>query len=523
MQSLLSSSFYDSFVSELPGDPRSDPRPRQVAGVSYSFVPATAVSKPDLLAYSARLCEDLGLAPLQTGPGPDAEVLTGNRLLSGMKPYASCYGGHQFGHWAGQLGDGRAISLGEYRDPHEKMWEFQLKGAGLTAYSRRGDGRAVLRSSLREFICSEAMHHLGVPTTRALSLALTGDDVLRDMFYDGHAAFEPGAIVCRVAPSFIRFGNFEIHHVRRETDILKRLADYVIAGHYSHLDADDPKIYQHWFNEIASRTALMVAHWMRVGFVHGVMNTDNMSVLGLTIDYGPYGWMDVYDPDWTPNTTDAATRRYRFGNQAQVAQWNLEKMGTALRTLFQDEDAIDLGLECYRKSFEANYAEMMRNKLGIRERTPYAIRQVLSALDRSLRAQETDMTLFFRLLARVDADTSVEAGVRILADAFYDSSQTPAAIQDFLRLYSAILQEDRLPVEQRRDVMQRSNPKYIPRNYLAQEAIDAVMQGDRTVLLRLLKMIEHPYDEQDDFADLSAKRPEWARHKAGCSALSCSS
>jgi len=522
VQSLLASSFYDSFVSELPGDARSDPRPRQVAGVSYSFVSVTAVSTPDLLAYSAPLCQELGLAPLQVGPGADADVLTGNRLLSGMKPYASCYGGHQFGHWAGQLGDGRAISLGEYRDPVGKTWEFQLKGAGLTAYSRRGDGRAVLRSSLREFICSEAMYHLGVPTTRALSLALTGDQVLRDMFYDGHAAYEAGAIVCRVAPSFIRFGNFEIHHVRRETDILKRLADYVIAAHYPHLDAQDPKVYQQWFSEIAARTALMVAHWMRVGFVHGVMNTDNMSVLGLTIDYGPYGWMDVYDPDWTPNTTDAATRRYRFGNQAQVAQWNLEKLGTALGPLFVDDDAIDHGLEFYRKSFEGHYSEMMRNKLGLRERTPYAMRQILSGLDRTLRAQETDMTLFFRLLARIDAATSVEAGVQILTEAFYDSTAS-AAVQDFLRQYSQILQDDRLPSEERRDLMRRSNPKYIPRNYLAQEAIDAVMQGDRTVLQRLLKMIEQPYAEQDEYADLSAKRPEWARHKAGCSALSCSS
>ena len=523
MPSLSESQFHDSFVTSLPGDPRRDPKPRQVAGICYSFVPATPVSRPDLLAYSAPLCQELGLLPPQTGPGPDADVLTGNRVGAGMKPYAMCYGGHQFGHWAGQLGDGRAINLGEYADAHGKSWDFQLKGAGLTAYSRRGDGRAVLRSSLREFICSEAMYHLGVPTTRALSLALTGDDVLRDMFYDGHAAFEPGAIVCRVAPSFIRFGNFEIHYARRETQVLQRLADYVIERHYPHLDRQDPKVYQHWYCEIAERTALMVAHWMRVGFVHGVMNTDNMSALGLTIDYGPYGWMDAYDPDWTPNTTDAATGRYRFGNQPQVALWNLEKMGTALGSLFVDEDAIDQGLNSYRVSYDKHYAEMMCKKLGLRPRDSDAIRPILGVLDRALRAQETDMTLFFRLLSRLDGKTSVESARQTLAEAFYPPAQVSAAMQDFIQTYSFMLQSDQVPLQERREQMHSNNPRYIPRNYLAQQAIDALMQGDRTILQRLLRMIERPYDEQDEFEEWSVKRPEWARHKAGCSALSCSS
>src|SRR5258706_5931713 len=213
-----------------------------------------------------------------------------------MQPYAARYGGHQFGHWAGQLGDGRAITLAEVVNAQGQRFDLQLKGAGLTPYSRTADGRAVLRSSVREFMCSEAMHHLGVPTTRALSLTATGAAVIRDMFYDGNPEPEPGAIVCRVAPSFVRFGNVEILAANDELAVLKRLADYVILNHYPELGAPSREVYGRWFQEICRRTALMIVDWMRVGFVHGVMNTDNMSILGLTIDYGPYGWLEGYDP-----------------------------------------------------------------------------------------------------------------------------------------------------------------------------------------------------------------------------------
>src|SRR4051812_20124068 len=226
-----------------------------------------------------------------------AEVFAGNTMLDGMEPYAANYGGHQFGQWAGQLGDGRAISLGEILTPAGQRWELQLKGAGKTPYSRTADGRAVLRSSIREFLCSEAMHHLGVPTTRALSLVATGEPVMRDMFYDGRAKPEPGAIVCRVAPSFIRFGNFELPASRRDVPLLEQLVAFTIDRDFSELlsedrTARDPEVRAEWFGQVCERTARMVADWMRVGFVHGVMNSDNMSILGLTIDYGPYGWID---------------------------------------------------------------------------------------------------------------------------------------------------------------------------------------------------------------------------------------
>src|SRR3954470_19982331 len=339
--------FDNTFVRHLPADPVADNVPRQVHGASYTPVAPTPVAEPRLLAWSDDLAERLGLGR------PDAamvEVLAGNRVLPGMQPYAARYGGHQFGHWAGQLGDGRAITLGEVLARDGTRQELQLKGAGRTPYSRTADGRAVLRSSMREFACSEAMHWLGVPTTRALSLVATGENVIRDMFYDGNPEPEPGAVVCRVAPSFLRFGNFQIHAARSEPELLKRLVDYTMQTHYKEIQG-----YDAFFAEVCRRTAELMIHWMRVGFVHGVMNTDNMSILGLTIDYGPYGWLEGYDPGWTPNITDASGRRYRFGAQPRVALWNLVQLANALAPLTEDTDVLERGLESYAETFAAGH------------------------------------------------------------------------------------------------------------------------------------------------------------------------
>ena len=287
-------------------------------------------------------------------------MLAGNRVLPGMQPYAARYGGHQFGHWAGQLGDGRAITLGEVIATDGTRQELQLKGAGRTPYSRTADGRAVLRSSLREFVCSEAMHFLGVPTTRALSLVGTGEQVIRDMFYDGHPAPEPGAVVCRVAPSFLRFGNFEIHaRPRGDRDPRRSSPTTSSATAFSRPVRMRPGI-----QEVCRRTALLIADWMRLGFVHGVMNTDNMSILGLTIDYGPYGWLEGYDPQWTPNTTDAQTRRYAYGNQPQIAHWNLARLAEALLPLVPDKGAVEEGLTLYAETFNSAWQRALAHKLG---------------------------------------------------------------------------------------------------------------------------------------------------------------
>ena len=322
--------FDNRFPAGLPGDPERRNALRQVEGAVWSAVAPTPVAAPRVLAVSREMLETLGLDEADAATPEFAQVFGGNALLEGMQPHATNYGGHQFGSWAGQLGDGRAITLGEAVAPDGRHWELQLKGAGPTPYSRRADGRAVLRSSIREFLCSEAMHHLGIPTTRALSLVATGDDVVRDMFYDGHPEAEPGAIVCRVAPSFLRFGHFELPASRGDVELLRTLVDFAIRRDYPQLEGGGEALYAAWFREIAERTARLVAEWMRVGFVHGVMNTDNLSALGLTIDYGPYGWIDNYDPDFTPNTTDAQGRRYRFGWQPRIASWNLGQLARAL-------------------------------------------------------------------------------------------------------------------------------------------------------------------------------------------------
>ena len=292
--------------------------------------------------------------------------------------------------------------------------ELQLKGAGQTPYSRFADGRAVLRSSLREYLCSEAMHALGVPTTRALSLLGTGEGVVRDMFYDGRPESEPGAIVCRVAPSFVRFGNFEIHAAEQEIDVLRRLLDWVIGHHFPQCapgtgDVADSRRYADWFREVCERTAVMVAHWMRVGFVHGVMNTDNMSILGLTIDYGPYGWLEGYEPGWTPNTTDASGRRYCYGNQPQIALWNLARLASAILPVVEDKAALQDGLEHYRATFAAQHQRLFAAKLGLRSLDRPEDESLLADLFGLLQRAETDMTLFFRGLGTLEGRAAVAA------------------------------------------------------------------------------------------------------------------
>jgi uncharacterized protein YdiU (UPF0061 family) len=512
--------FENTFVRDLPADPASSNLPRPVRNAAYTRVEPTPVAAPRLLAWSDSVGQTLGLGrPPETGGL--TEVLGGNRLLPGMQPYAARYGGHQFGNWAGQLGDGRAITLAEIVGTDGRRYEMQLKGAGLTPYSRTADGRAVLRSSVREFMCSEAMHWLGVPTTRALSLVATGEPVVRDMFYDGNPAPEPGAIVCRVAPTFVRFGNFEIFASLKELDPLRRLADWVLVNHFPDLKPDAPAVHARWFEEICRRTALLVVDWMRVGFVHGVMNTDNMSILGLTVDYGPYGWLEGYDLQWTPNTTDLPGRRYCYGNQPNIAQWNLVRLANALHPLIEDTSALEKALNVYVDTFESASSRMFADKLGVSALDREGDDALLGGLIELLQALETDMTLFFRGLARVSAAGNIDP----LRDAFYaePSPEHIAKVEAWLKTYQQRVKADGISPEDHVAKMNRANPKYVLRNYQAQLAIDALEKGDASVLERLMKVLEKPYDEQPEDEDLAQKRPEWARNRAGCSALSCSS
>jgi uncharacterized protein YdiU (UPF0061 family) len=514
--------FDNRFLHDLPGDEETGPRVREVRGAAWSSVMPTPVADPQLLAYSPELAAQLGLDQALVDSADFPRVLGGNALYAGMQPWAANYGGHQFGHWAGQLGDGRAISLGELLAPDGLRWELQLKGAGRTPYSRGADGRAVLRSSIREFLCSEAMHHLGVPTTRALSLVATGEAVVRDMFYDGNPQAEPGAVVCRVAPSFLRFGSFELPASRGEVDLLRQLVDFCIARDFPALADAGAEQYPAWFAQVCERTAELVAHWMRVGFVHGVMNTDNLSILGLTIDYGPYGWVDDYDPDWTPNTTDAQGRRYRFGTQPQVAYWNLTRLAQALSPLFDDVAPLHAGLA----RFQAVHAQRERDdiaaKLGLAHCQDEDV-ALMAAWLQILQDGEMDMTLAFRGLMQFDPQAP---DVTVLDEAFYSTARRDAvlpALQAWLQQYAARLRNDALDVAERLQRMAAANPIYVLRNWLAQEAIELAEQGDLSGVRTLQEVLRRPYETQPGREHYAGKRPEWARDKAGCSMLSCSS
>ncbi|MEZ4366210.1 MAG: YdiU family protein [Kofleriaceae bacterium] len=517
----------DRFLRALPIDASAAPGVRQVTGAVASLVTPTPVREPRLLAYVPEVAAELGLPA--TPPDDLAAVLAGNTVEPGMRPYAACYGGHQFGHWAGQLGDGRAITLAEVLGPDGARREVQLKGAGRTPYSRGADGRAVLRSSLRELVCSEAMHHLGIPTTRALALVATGDVVVRDMFYDGNPEPEPGAITTRVAPSFLRFGNFELPAIRGDHALLRRLVDDTLATLYPELEPTRPGAEARMFVEVCRRTARTVAGWMRVGFVHGVMNTDNMSILGLTIDYGPYGWLEPFDLTWTPNTTDAAGRRYCFGAQPHVAQWNLLQLARALLPLGVAEDELAAGIGAYQVEFTRAHLGNTLAKLGLREAAADADGDdpLLAALPGVLTAAELDFTLFFRRLAEVDlaAGTSLDARMATLADACYGEvvGAPRARLEVWLDEWAARSRHEGDAAEARRARMDAVNPLYVPRNYLAQEVIDAAATGDLAPLHALLEVGRRPYQPQPGAEALAARRPEWARDRAGCSMLSCSS
>ncbi|MDQ7090134.1 MAG: YdiU family protein [Methylococcales bacterium] len=533
LKSLQNLAFDNRFIQQLPADPETKNYCRTVLNASYSYVSPTKTDKPVLVSYSKEVADLMGLAASECSTELFTQVVTGNTLLEGMQPYACCYGGHQFGNWAGQLGDGRAINLGELKTDQAIHYTLQLKGAGLTPYSRRADGLAVLRSSVREYLCSEAMHHLGVPTTRALSLALTGDKVIRDMFYDGRPKAELGAVVCRVAPSFTRFGSFQIYTAQGDLSLLKQFVDVTLRNDFPHLGAPSKATYLRWFSEVCEKTALMVIHWQRVGFVHGVMNTDNMSILGLTIDYGPYGWLEDYNPHWTPNTTDASERRYRFGHQPQMAYWNLVQLANAIYPLIEDVTLLQTALTHYSDTFDRGWNQMMADKLGLAVYTAEMDEALIKELLEVLQLVETDMTIFYRKLALLKFDAldieqvSNKDLLAPLSEAYYQIEKlTPAfeqRIGDWLRLYFKRIQQEKLTDKQRGLRMNAVNPKYIFRNYLAQLAIDKAEAGDFSMIDELLALFRYPYSEQEDKESYAEKRPEWARTRAGCSMLSCSS
>ena len=519
MQPLSTKEYKNDFVNNFPGDESGNPNPRQTPGVFYSKAIPTPVRKPTLLAWSEELANQLGIQkPTEEN---DIAVLAGNHIAASMQPYAARYGGHQFGNWAGQLGDGRAITLGEWEAPDGKTWELQLKGPGPTPYSRRADGRAVLRSSVREYLMSEAMHYLGVPTTRALSLVSTGEQVLRDMFYNGNAAYEPGAIVMRVAPTFLRFGNFEILSVKKELENLTKLTDWTIARYYPHIQGEN-KILD-WFREVMERTAAMVVEWQRVGFVHGVMNTDNMSILGLTIDYGPFSFLDDFDPNFTPNTTDLPGRRYAFGKQPSIAYWNLGCLAGAIAPLFPGTEELVAVLEEFGNVYSAKYQAMMANKLGLNEVRPEDP-DLFAKFEEMLAAIKPDMTIFYQLLMEIPQELENEqAVINHFKPSFYNElTETGSkAFYDLMQAYANQMKTNNGSREEALARMQKANPRFILRNYLLHQAIEELEKGENKLFLKLQEAMKDPYSR--NFDEFFAKRPDWATQKAGCSMLSCSS
>ncbi len=515
----------DTFTTELPADPITENTRRQVANACFSYVTPKKTKKPELIHFSNEMAKDLGFSDTDTKTSEFLNIVTGNTIIENSKPYAMCYGGHQFGNWAGQLGDGRAINLGEINH-NNKRWALQLKGAGETPYSRTADGLAVLRSSIREYLLSEAMHYLGIPTTRALSLSLSGDQVLRDVLYNGNPDYEKGAIVARVAPSFLRFGNFEIFSSRQDYKTLKKLVHYTIKHFYPDIKQDSKEGYIQFFKAVSERTLKMIIEWQRVGFVHGVMNTDNMSILGLTIDYGPYGWLEGYEPGWTPNTTDRQNKRYRYGNQPNIGLWNLYQLANALYPLIENAEPFEEILESYKNDYATGYLNMMKAKIGLfSENQDDAL--LLSNLEDTLQLLETDMTIFFRNLSSIEKNDSIVTALEKIKDAFYlpedFNGDNLTKWEIWFTSYLQRLKQEDITDKVRKEKMNAVNPKYVLRNYMAQLAIDKADKKDYSLIKEFYTLLKKPYDEQPAYEKWFAKRPDWARNKVGCSMLSCSS
>lgn len=522
MQKLSELQSNPKFSSELKADLEKNNFTRQVNRAHFSLANTKKPNHPEWVHISDSFLKDYDL---EIGDKSQLlKQLSGVEKFNDFESYAMCYGGHQFGHWAGQLGDGRAINIAEM-DVKGKNLKFQLKGAGPTPYSRRADGFAVLRSSIREYLCSEAMYHLGVPTTRALSLIKTGDLVTRDMLYNGNPADEIGAVVCRVSESFIRFGSFEIFASRGEKEELKQLVDYTIKHHFKGLGEPSKQTYLAFFKEVVSRTKDLMIHWQRVGFVHGVMNTDNLSILGQTIDYGPYGWLENYDPHWTPNTTDLQHKRYRFGKQPNMALWNLTQLANALYPLIEEVEPLQEILQEYKRDYTLGFHKMMCEKLGLYVQEEVA-EGVINLLEDNLEKSQIDMTLFFR---KISTSESLDFDLfwKILSETTYLTDAELLSEKEHWEMwfsnYLVLIEKEGISDLERSSRMKAVNPKYVLRNYMAQLAIDAAEKGDYTIVDELYQLLLKPYDEQPEMEKWFVKRPDWAMNKVGCSMLSCSS
>lgn len=474
----------------------------------YARLSPTPLQASHLIAFNRSAAQLIELHPGEAERPQFVHYFGGHQPLPGSDPLAMLYAGHQFGNYVPQLGDGRAILLGEVTNSGGQRWELQLKGAGITPFSRRGDGRAVLRSTVREYLCSEAMHGLGIPTTRALCMTGSGEEVYRERI-------EMGAMLLRMAPSHLRFGSFEVFYYRNQFERIRALADYLIAHHFPQLrERQEP--YLELFREVALRTAELISQWQQVGFAHGVMNTDNMSMLGLTLDYGPFGFLDDYDPGFICNHSDYSGR-YAFERQPRIGRWNLSCLGQALLPLFAGEPQeaaaqANAVLEEYEPHFNRHYAQGMRRKLGLASREEKDVELVVELLG-LMQSSAVDYTRLFRALS--DFDSREGASNATLRDRFIDRD----AFDSWAARYRARLQREGSVDTARREAMNRANPKYILRNYLAQQAIDKAETGDYSEIETLHTLLQNPFDEQPAYERYADAPPDWGKTLE----ISCSS
>ncbi|MDF2551898.1 MAG: YdiU family protein [Chryseobacterium sp.] len=504
------------FIETFPGDFSKNPIQRNTPKVLFSTVDPVGFDEPKLIVFNEKLSEEIGLGKLDDH---DLDFLVGNNLPENIKTYATAYAGHQFGNWAGQLGDGRAILAGEIENKKGQKTELQWKGAGSTPYSRHADGRAVLRSSVREYLMSEAMYHLGVPTTRGLSLSFTGENVVRDMMYSGNPQEENGAVVVRTAESFLRFGHFELMSAQKEIDTLQKLTDFTIENYFPEITSEGEQKYKDFFQSVCTKTADLMVEWFRVGFVHGVMNTDNMSILGLTIDYGPFSMMDEYDLNFTPNTTDLPGRRYAFGKQGQISQWNLWQLANALFSLIKEENFLEETLNSYGTYFWEAHDKMLCKKFGF-DQLLETDEEFFTNWQGLMQELQLDYTLFFNLLEKTDSITDLKTDFQKISYTILDEVKLKK-LENFLQIYKVRLEKNEISRTESLDSMKKTNPKFLLRNYLLFECIEEINEGKTEMFEKLTKALENPYEEF--FPEFSVKRPSNYDDISGCSMLSCSS
>lgn len=536
--SILGLNFDNRFTDAgLPCDSGDPAEPRHVLDACYTMVNPTEAPEAELIEFNRDVAKLLGISEKDLTSDDFLAVMAGNKITDDMAPYAMNYGGFQFGKWAGQLGDGRAITLGEVVAADGKHLSLQLKGAGPTPFSRTGDGRLVFRAAIREFLASEAMFNLGIATTRTLSLVTTGEAAIRDRFYEGKLFPEPSALISRISPCFMRLGTFELFAVREEEPVLEALVNYTIKTYFAHLSEEvdskqTPAAVAAWFRAVMDANIDLLVDWMRVGFVHGVLNTDNISIIGETLDYGPFGFVEEFDPTWTPNRTDDEQRRYSLANQPGALHWNLSKFAGALAQIMDgDYSELEAHLNDFGPTLSARWNDMMSKRLGFSE---YAAgdEALFESLGQIMIDHPTDYTIFHRLLADVkpqevlNADSSAEQNIAPLAHAFYKEpdEKTAAVISGWLQAWATRVQQDSLDDQARVAQMKQLNPKYILRNWMAYQAIEATADRDYDQIAEIAELLQNPYDEQPEMeAKYFVRRPGWANETPDAYQLSCSS